>query len=74
MQDHWRYTLYHGKIRIRDVSHIIIIAPFINSIIKNFHKEVMNRFIKITPDDLTMSKRLNSDILWSLDESILTNR
>ena len=51
----------HGKKRIGDVSHIKSIVPFINSIIKNSHIKVMNTFIMIVSDDLTVSHRFQSD-------------
>ena len=39
----------HGP--VAKVSCIIIIAPFINSIVENYHIEVMNKFYNIVYDD-----------------------
>ena len=65
---------YHGKTvnlgnrRLRCVSHIRIIAPFINSIVENYHIEGMNKFLNIISGDLKISQLFNSDIASSLDE------
>ena len=70
---------YHGKTvnlgnrRLRCVSHIRIIAPFINSIIGNYHIEGMNTFRNIVSDCFIMSQIFNSDSVCSLDEGSLIN-
>ena len=59
----------HGRIIIRYVSHIRSIAPFINAIIENYHKEGMNTFSNIMSD----SWMVHLDIVCSLYEGSLLN-
>ena len=64
---YYRRILDHRKIKIRDVSHIRIILPFINAIIVNSYLEGMNTFFRIILYDLNMSQIFHSDSSWSLD-------